>query len=181
MTKIGDAFTKEQKEKVYNNVKPYVKREGTKTPGKPFERRLPNGLPAETRRFPEWVNRITLLARNNAEFKRLLSLLLIELHKEAGDIGNDAKCYIKFNFNKYSVKVNGLLTEYSMKTKLFVTAAAAAIVAFDQYSQHTLATYVQNEFDENPLNDKDLEKANELVSKINVIPTTPVEEDANEE
>lgn len=181
MTKLGDAFTKEQKEKVYNNAKPYGKREGTKTPGKPFERRLPNGLPAETRRFPEWVNRITLLARNNAEFKRLLSLLLIELHKEAGDIGNDAKCYIKFNFNKYSVKVNGLLTEYSMKTKLFVTAGAAAIVAFDQYAQHTLASYVNNEFDENPLNDKDLEKANELVSKINVIPTTPVEEDVNEE
>lgn len=181
MTKLGDAFTKEQKEKVYNNAKPYVKREGTKLPGKSFERRLPNGLPAETRRFPEWVNRITLLARNNAEFKRLLSLLLIELHKEAGDIGNDAKCYIKFNFNKYSVKVNGLLTEYSMKTKLFVTAGAAAIVAFDQYAQHTLASYVNNEFDENPLNDKDLEKANELVSKINVIPTTPVEEDSNEE
>ena len=181
MTKLGDAFTKEQKEKVYNNAKPYGKREGTKVPGKPFERRLPNGLPAETRRFPEWVNRITLLARNNAEFKRLLSLLLIELHKEAGDIGNDAKCYIKFNFNKYSVKVNGLLTEYSMKTKLFVTAGAAAIVAFDQYAQHTLASYVNNEFDENPLNDKDLEKANELVSKINVIPTTPVEEDGNEE
>lgn len=181
MGKLGDAFTKEQKEKVYNNAKPYGKREGTKVPGKPFERRLPNGLPAETRRFPEWVNRITLLARNNAEFKRLLSLLLIELHKEAGDIGNDAKCYIKFNFNKYSVKVNGLLTEYSMKTKLFVTAGAAAIVAFDQYAQHTLASYVNNEFDENPLNDKDLEKANELVSKINVIPTTPVEEDTNEE
>ena len=68
-----------------------------------------------------------------------------------------------------------------MKTKLFVTAGAAAIVAFDQYAQHTLASYVNNEFDENPLNDKDLEKANELVSKINVIPTTPVEEDANEE
>ncbi len=67
-----------------------------------------------------------------------------------------------------------------MKTKLFVTAYAAAIVAFDQYSQHTLATYVQNEFDENPLNDKDLEKANELVNKINVIPMvdeeSPVEE-----
>ena len=87
----------------------------------------------------------------------------------------------KFNFNKYSVKVNGLLTEYSMKTKLFVTAYAAAIVAFDQYAQHTLASYANNEFDESPLNDKDLEKANELVTRINVIPTTPVEEDANEE
>ena len=181
MAKLADALNKEQVKKMYDSAKPYVKRENTKLPGNKFERRLPNGLPAETRRFPEWVNRITLLARNNAEFKRLLSLLLIELHKEAGDIGNDAKCYIKFNFNKYSVKVNGLLTEYSMKTKLFVTAAAAAIVAFDQYAQHTLASYVNNEFDENPLNDKDLEKANELVSKINVIPTTPVEEDANEE
>ena len=181
MGKLGDAFTKEQKEKVYTNAKPYVKREGTKTPGKPFERRLPNGLPVETRKYPEHVNRCTLLARNNAEFKRLLSLLLIELHKESGDIGDNAKCYIKFGFNKYSVKVNGLITEYSMKTKLFVTAYAGAIVAFDQYAQHTLASYANNEFDDNPLTDKDLEKANELVSKINVIPTTPVEEDANEE
>jgi len=181
MAKLADALNKEQVKKMYDGAKPYPKRESTKLPGKSFERRLPNGLPAETRRFPEWVNRITLLARNNAEFKRLLSLLLIELHKEAGDIGSDAKCYIKFNFNKYSVKVNGLLTEYSMKTKLFVTAGAAAVIAFDQYAQHTLATYVQNEFEKNPLDDKDLEKANELVSKINVIPTTPVEEDTVEE
>ena len=180
MTKLGDVLTKEQKEKVYNGAKPYVKREGTKIPGKPFDRRLPNGLPVETRHYPEHVNRCTLLARNNAEFKRLLSLLLIQLHKEAGDIGENAKTYIKFNFNKYSVRVNGLITEYSMKTKLFITAYAAAIVAFDQYSQHTLATYVNNEFDENPLNDDDLAKANELVNKINVIPMvdeeSPVEE-----
>jgi hypothetical protein len=66
MGKLGDAFTKEQREKVYNNAKPYVKREGTKTPGKPFERRLPNGLPIETRKYPEHVNRCTLLARSTS-------------------------------------------------------------------------------------------------------------------
>ena len=181
MAKLADALSNEQVKKMYDKAKPYAKSNGTKLPGKTFERRLPNGMPAETRRYPEWVNRCTLLARNNAEFKRLLSLLLIESHREAGDIVEGAKAYIKFNFNKYSMKVNGLITEYSMKTKLFAIAYAAAVVAFDQYAQHTLATYVNNEFDENPLTDKEIEKANELVGRINVIPTTPIDEEVTEE
>ena len=49
MAKLADALNKEQVKKMYDSAKPYPKRESTKFPGKSFERRLSNGLPAETR------------------------------------------------------------------------------------------------------------------------------------
>lgn len=174
MTKIADALNAEQKEKIYRNAKAYPKTNGvaTKVPGKTFERK-----PFDESRFPEHSRRLTFLCRNNAEFKRLLSLALIHLHRENETIPADAKAYVKFNFNKYSIKAEGLITEYSMKTKLFTTAMVTAIVAFNQYSQNTLANYVNNEFDKNPLTDEELEKANKICEVINVIPSSPVEED----
>ena len=181
MPQLGDMLNNEQKEKIYKGSKPYNNRKSTKFPGKQFEKKLPNGLPAVTKRYPEHISRCTLLVRNNAEFKRLLGLAVLELHKEAGLLDENEKGYVKCMFNKYSLKKkDNLITEYSMKTKLFVTAFAAAIVAFSKYCEHTLAEYINNEFDENPLTDEDIAKAHEIVERINVIPASLVPEETEE-
>lgn len=181
MPQLGDMLDKEQVKKVYDKAKPYNNRKGTKFPGKPFEKNLPNGLPAVTKRYPEHISRCTLLVRNNAEFKRLLGLAVQELHKDAGLLDANEKGYVKCMFNKYSLKKkDNLITEYSMKTKLFVTAFAAAILAFTKYCEHTLAEYINNEFDENPLTDEDIAKANEIVGRINVIPESLIPEETEE-
>ena len=171
MAKLADALSGEQVKKMYDKAKPYKKFEGTKVPGKQFERRLPNGMPAEVNRYPEHIVRTCLLARNNAEFKRLLSLLLIRNHKNAGDIPEDAKCYVKFGFNKYSIRIDGLSREYSEKTKLYAVAFTAAIIAFDQYAQTTLANFINNEFKENPITEESLEDAKALTEQINIFPS----------
>lgn len=170
MAKIGDALNEEQVKKMYDGAKPYKNGKGTKLPGKPFNNKLPNGMPAETLRYPKHINRATLLARNNAEFKRLLSLILIRSHKNSGEIKEDAKCYVKFAFNKYSIRVDGLSREYSMRSAQFVTCYAAAILALNEYAQDTLVCYINEEFDENPLNDEALKEAQELIKEIDVIP-----------
>lgn len=178
MAKLGDALNDEQVKKMYDGAKSYKTNKGTKIPGKQFERKLPNGMPAETLRYPKHINRATLLARNNAEFKRLLSLILIRSHKNSGEIKEDAKCYVKFAFNKYSIRVDGLSREYSMRSAQFVTCYAAAILALNEYAQDTLVCYVNNEFDENPLNDEALKEAQELIKEIDVIPAGLDEEPA---
>ena len=177
MGKLGDALNSEQVKKMYNNAKPYKSNKETKIPGKQFERRLPNGMPAEVNRYPEHIVRTCLLARNNAEFKRLLSLLLIRAHKNEGDIDENAKCYVKFGFGKYSIRIDGLSREYSAKTKLYTLAYTSAIIAFDQYAQTTLANFINNEFKENPITEEVLNEAHELAEQITIVPsTTEVEE-----
>lgn len=185
MPAMSEILSDGQAKNLKNKFKP-TKNDGTKVPYKKFNNnnQKPNkGLVLYSKKYPEWVNRCTILARNNADFRRLLTLTLQELHREAGQLGPE-KGYVKIRFNKYSLRnAEGLITEYSMKTKLFATAFAAAIIAFDEYAQHTIAEYVRNEFDKNPLNDTDLAKANDIVKKIEVVP--PIieidENDNNEE
>ena len=180
MAKLGDALSPEQTKKMYDKAKNYKPNRDTKIPGKQFERRLPNGMPAETLRYPDHIVRPCLLARNNAEFKRLLSLLLIRAHKNQGDIDENAKCYVKFGFSKYSIRIDGLSREYSAKTKLYAVAYTAAIIAFDQYAQSTLANFINNEFNENPITEEAIEDAKALTEQINIFPAT-VEETETEE
>jgi hypothetical protein len=179
MAKLGENLNDEQIKKLRDGAKPYPNK-GTKVPGRQFERRLPNGMPAETLRYPKHVNRATLLARNNAEFKRLLSLIIIRAHKNSGEIKDDAKCYVKFAFNKYSIRVDGLSREYSMRSALFVTCYAAAILALNEYAQDTLVSYINEEFDENPLTKEALDNAQELIKQVDVIPNSLNEETVEE-
>lgn len=165
MAKLAENLPKEKVDQMYKNA---GRNNGTRIPGRQFIRKENEAFDV-SKSFPTHVNRVTLLCRNNAEFKRLLALSLIQLHKEKGDVPEGSKAYVKFNFNKYLLRVDGLGREYSFKSKDFVTCYLAAVVALDKYMQEIIADYINNEVEFN-IEEDDVAKANDIAGKINVVP-----------
>lgn len=147
---IGDALNNEQRNK-FREIK-------DKNPGKPtfIKNNLTN--------YPEGnFKSIALLIQNNAEFRRFVSLAIKEELLNARVINPTDKVYIRYFYKKYSVKINGLCTEYFYTTKNFVQAYLTAIVAFSTNAQKIVAKFLDEDCKNIEVN---VDKANEVANKI---------------
>jgi len=125
---------------------------------------------------PEHIKNLVLLVKNNAEIRRYTALGIINKLKQKKLIAQDAKVFIQFYFNKYSIIVNGLKQEYTYNNTLFITCLAAAFPSFAHNANKVIDEFITKE--NQTLNESDIEEIVEIV-KDNT--SSPVEETSTKE
>lgn len=90
---------------------------------------------------PEHLKNIVLILKNNSEIRRFTALGMINRLKQAGEIPADAKVYINFYFNKFSVSVNGLKQEFKYNNSLFINCLCSSFVLFANDASKTIKEF----------------------------------------
>ena len=103
-----------------------------------------NGLPPIVSAFPEHIVQIALLLKNNAEIRRFTALGILNYLLQKNEI-NGEKRYVSFKWNKFAVKANGLMREYSYNEPFFLNALVAAFSSFSASAQRTIDNFCKKE------------------------------------
>lgn len=108
------------------------------------DKKKKDGLPSVTANFPEHVVQIALLIKNNAEIRRFTALGILNYLLQKEEISGD-KRYVSFKWNKFAVKANGLMREYSYNEPFFLNALVAAFSSFSASAQRTIDDFCKKE------------------------------------
>lgn len=169
MAKIKDALNEEQVKKLDGVKKNFTKRnfehrERTERPA-----RLENGLPYATKFYPQSTVKIALLIKNNAEFRRMISLAIRINLVKTGACTKEDKVYISYYWNKYAVSVNGLKTEQFFTSQEFLNAFVVANNCFSSYALSIIERHMMNQFQQDCLDydkiEEDTKELSEILSK----------------
>lgn len=127
------------------NVETTAVAEISPTTSKPAkDKKKKDGLPPVAANFPEHVVQIALLIKNNAEIRRFTALGILNYLLQKGEIRGD-KRYVSFKWNKFAVKANGLMREYSYNEPFFLNAIVAAFSSFSASAQRTIDAFCKKE------------------------------------
>ena len=103
-----------------------------------------NVLPLIVNKFPDHVVQIALLIKNNAEIRRFTALGVLNYLLQKKEISGDSR-YVSFKWNKFAVKCNGLMREYSYTEPFFLNALVAAFSSFSASAQRTIDNFCKKE------------------------------------
>lgn len=117
-------------------------RPNTSKPAK--DKKKKDGLPPVAANFPEHVVQIALLIKNNAEIRRFTALGILNYLLQKGEIKGTSR-YVSFKWNKFAVKCNGLMREYSYNEPFFLNALVAAFSSFSASAQRTIDAFCKKE------------------------------------
>lgn len=84
---------------------------------------------------------IALLLKNNAEIRRFTSLAIINYLSQKGEIKGEHK-YVAFKWDKFSVKCDNLMREFSYKEDFFVSALIGSFASFANSAQKTISEFL---------------------------------------
>lgn len=101
-------------------------------------------LPSVTGRYPDHIVQIALLIKNNAEIRRFTALGILNYLLQKGEIKGTAR-YVSFKWNKFAVKCNGLMREYSYNEPFFLNALVASFASFSASAQRTIDNFCKKE------------------------------------
>lgn len=101
-------------------------------------------LPPVTGRYPDHVVQIALIIKNNAEIRRFTALGILNYLLQKGEIKGNAR-YVSFKWNKFAVKCNGLMREYSYNEPFFLNALVASFASFSASAQRTIDHFCKQE------------------------------------
>lgn len=130
----ADVVETENKEKTY---KSYKSNKFTKEKNK-------DGIPAIADKFPTHVVQIALLLKNNAEIRRFTAIGILNWLLQKGEIVGE-KRYVSFKWNKFAVKSNGLMREYSYNEPFFINALVASFSSFSASAQRVIDQFCKKE------------------------------------
>lgn len=119
----------------------------TPTPAKPQQKAKKDKkkeLPPITGHYPDHVVQIALLIKNNAEIRRFTALGILNYLLQKGEIKGNAR-YVSFKWNKFAVKCNGLMREYSYNEPFFLNALVASFASFSASAQRTIDHFCKQE------------------------------------
>lgn len=119
----------------------------TPTPTKPQQKAKKDKkkeLPPITGRYPDHVVQIALLIKNNAEIRRFTALGILNYLLQKGEIKGNAR-YVSFKWNKFAVKCNNLMREYSYNEPFFLNALVASFASFSASAQRTIDHFCKQE------------------------------------
>lgn len=108
------------------------------------EKKNKNELPSVTNRYPEHTVQIALIIKNNAEIRRFTALGILNYLLQKGEIKGTAR-YVSFKWNKFAVKCNGLMREYSYNEPFFLNALVASFASFSASAQRTIDNFCRQE------------------------------------
>ena len=103
-----------------------------------------NGIPPVANRYPEHIVQIALLIKNNAEIRRFTALGILNYLLQKREINGNSR-YVSFKWNKFAVKANGLMREYSYNEPFFLNALVAAFSSFSASAQRTIDHFCKQE------------------------------------
>lgn len=129
-----DVVETENKEKTYTS---YKSNKFTKEKNK-------DGIPAIADKFPTHVVQIALLLKNNAEIRRFTAIGILNWLLQKGEIVGE-KRYVSFKWNKFAVKSNGLMREYSYNEPFFINALVASFSSFSASAQRVIDQFCKKE------------------------------------
>ena len=113
--------------------------------------------------FPQHFVNIALIIKNNAEIRRFTAIGILNYLLQKGIIKGD-KRYISFKWNKFTVKCNGLIKEYSYTEPFFLNALVASFSSFSASAQRTINEFCNKEFDKNIDTTVDINEVNNIVN-----------------
>lgn len=119
----------------------------TPTPAKPQQKAKKDKkkeLPPITGHYPDHIVQIALLIKNNAEIRRFTALGILNYLLQKGEIKGNAR-YVSFKWNKFAVKCNGLMREYSYNEPFFLNALVASFASFSASAQRTIDHFCKQE------------------------------------
>ena len=143
---VEETTTAQQAGEVANGSKPDVPTPAP-TPAKPQQKAKKDKkkeLPPVTGRYPDHVVQIALIIKNNAEIRRFTALGVLNYLLQKGEIKGNAR-YVSFKWNKFAVKCNGLMREYSYNEPFFLNALVASFASFSASAQRTIDHFCKQE------------------------------------
>lgn len=131
---------------------------------KPYNReKNADGLPAVVDNFPKHVVGIALLIKNNAEIRRFTALGVLNYLLQKGEIAGDHR-YVTFKWNKFAVKANNLMREYSYNEPFFLNALVAAFSSFSASAQRIIDEFCRQEMSIGLNKAVDQDEVNDIVA-----------------
>lgn len=115
----------------------------TQKPAKDKKAKVKGIAPAAAN-YPEHVVAIALIIKNNAEIRRFTALGILNYLLQKGEIKSDNR-YVSFKWNKFAVKCNGLMREYSYTEPFFINALVASFNSFSASAQRTIDAFCHKE------------------------------------
>ena len=143
---VEETTTAQQAGEVANGSKPNVPTPAL-IPAKPQQKAKKDKkkeLPPVTGRYPDHVVQIALIIKNNAEIRRFTALGILNYLLQKGEIKGNAR-YVSFKWNKFAVKCNGLMREYSYNEPFFLNALVASFASFSASAQRTIDHFCKQE------------------------------------
>lgn len=101
-------------------------------------------LPPVTGRYPDHIVQVALLIKNNAEIRRFTALGILNYLLQKGEIRGKSR-YVSFKWNKFAVKCDGLMREYSYNEPFFLNALVASFASFSASAQRTIDHFCRQE------------------------------------
>ena len=111
---------------------------------KPAKDKKVKGIAPAATNYPEHVVAIALIIKNNAEIRRFTALGILNYLLQKGEIKGDNR-YVSFKWNKFAVKCNGLMREYSYTEPFFINALVASFNSFSASAQRTIDAFCHKE------------------------------------
>lgn len=142
---------------------PQVERSTRKPFKKPYREKNADGLPAVVDNFPKHVVGIALLIKNNAEIRRFTALGILNYLLQKGEITGDHR-YVTFKWNKFAVKANNLMREYSYNEPFFLNALVAAFSSFSASAQRIIDEFCRQEMSIGLNKAVDQDEVNDIVA-----------------
>lgn len=142
---------------------PQAERFARKPFKKPYREKNANGLPAVVDNFPKHVVGIALLIKNNAEIRRFTALGILNYLLQKGEIAGDHR-YVTFKWNKFAVKANNLMREYSYNEPFFLNALVAAFSSFSASAQRIIDEFCRQEMSIGLNKAVDQDEVNDIVA-----------------
>ena len=143
---------------------PQAERSTRKPFKKPYNReKNADGLPAVVDNFPKHVVGIALLIKNNAEIRRFTALGILNYLLQKGEITGDHR-YVTFKWNKFAVKANNLMREYSYNEPFFLNALVAAFSSFSASAQRIIDEFCRQEMSIGLNKAVDQDEVNDIVA-----------------
>ena len=113
--------------------------------------------------FPQHFVNVALIIKNNAEIRRFTAIGILNYLLQKGIIKGD-KRYISFKWNKFTVKCNGLVKEYSYTEPFFLNALVASFSSFSASAQRTINEFCNKEFNNDIDKTVDVNEVNNIAA-----------------
>ncbi len=113
--------------------------------------------------FPKHIVQISLLIKNNAEIRRFTALGILNYLLQKGEISGE-KRYVVFRWNKFAVRANGLVREYSYSEPFFLNALVAAFTSFSASAQRVIDEFCRKEMSTGICKAVDQDEVSEIVA-----------------
>lgn len=150
-------------DKPSDDAAPKAERFARKPFKKPYREKNADGLPAVVDNFPKHVVGIALLIKNNAEIRRFTALGILNYLLQKGEIAGDHR-YVTFKWNKFAVKANNLMREYSYNEPFFLNALVAAFSSFSASAQRIIDEFCRQEMSIGLNKAVDQDEVNDIVA-----------------